>query len=370
MIRRFLYIADHCFTGPSLSHRLRRVNPSHLFYPDGHPLATKPERATVEVEDARLPPPAMAFCSPGTTATAMGMEFMRRNDGSIVGIDHTGRAVLYDPAARAVRTLPALAAPKLMPVSAAVGDDLYVMETTPLPDGAGCFEALVRLEDNPAESDSDKWEVGDNYLWQPLPPPPPPPSPCVNAYAAGFEGSSRGMICGYAVAGDGDGGTRILVSTTTNGTYSFDTASSAWSKAGDWELPFRGRAEHVPEHGLWFGISDMDGTILGAWNLSSAFQQPQPPVASLQLKGFSVESHSDDRRRELEVYTSQVVHLGGGKLCVAKMFSVNRRERGKINFAMLTGVEVVRCRGGKLRIVKHKSCRYNFGEDYTPDYLL
>uniref|UniRef100_A0A0E0N9T7 Uncharacterized protein n=1 Tax=Oryza rufipogon TaxID=4529 RepID=A0A0E0N9T7_ORYRU len=147
--------------------------------------------------------------------------------------------------------------------------------------------------------------------------------------------------------------------------------SSAWSKAGDWELPFRGRAEHVPEHGLWFGISDMDGTILGAWNLSSAFQQPQPPVASLQVKGFSVESHSDDRRRrELEVYASQVVHLGGGKLCVAKMFSVDRRERGEINFAMLTGVEVVRGRGGKLRVVKHKSRRYNFGQDYTPVYLL
>ncbi|EAY84466.1 hypothetical protein OsI_05841 [Oryza sativa Indica Group] len=115
----------------------------------------------------------------------------------------------------------------------------------------------------------------------------------------------------------------------------------------------------------------MDGTILGAWNLSSAFQQPQPPVASLQVKGFSVESHSDDRRRrELEVYASQVVHLGGGKLCVAKMFSVDRRERGEINFAMLTGVEVVRGRGGKLRVVKHKSRRYNFGQDYTPDYLL
>ena len=89
---------------------------------------------------------------------------------------------------------------------------------TPRPDGSGCFEALVRLE-NPAES--DEWEVGDNYLWCPLPPPPPPP--CVNA--ANYKVPSRGEIRGYAAAGDGD--TYILISTTTYGTYSFDTATSA-----------------------------------------------------------------------------------------------------------------------------------------------
>jgi hypothetical protein len=40
------------------------------------------------------------------------------------------------------------------------------------------------------------------------------------------------------------------------------------------------------------GISDIDDTILGAWNLSSPFQQQQL-MASLELKGFSVESNSD-----------------------------------------------------------------------------
>uniref|UniRef100_A0A0E0JVH3 Uncharacterized protein n=1 Tax=Oryza punctata TaxID=4537 RepID=A0A0E0JVH3_ORYPU len=229
-----------------------------------------------------------------------------------------------------------------------------------------CIEVEVDLflTINRLECDSDEHAGlsllgARRSLLSPLSPPPPPP-PYVNV--AGYRGPG-GDICGHAVVGD----THILISTTGYGTYSFDTATSAWTKSADWRLPFRGRAEHVPEHGLWFGISNMDNTILGAWNLSSPtpFQQP---MASLQLKGFSVESHSG--WKDLAVYASQVVHLGAGKLCIAKLFSVDCKERDEINFAMLTGVEVVRGRGGKLRIVKHKSCRYNFGTDYTPGYLL
>lgn len=71
----------------------------------------------------------------------------------------------------------------------------------------------------------------------------------------------------------------ILISTTTYGTYSFDIATSEWTKSGDWRLPFRGRAEHVLEHGLWLGISAIDDTILGAWNLSSVPEvDGEPPV--------------------------------------------------------------------------------------------
>uniref|UniRef100_A0A8R7PAJ7 Uncharacterized protein n=1 Tax=Triticum urartu TaxID=4572 RepID=A0A8R7PAJ7_TRIUA len=32
-------------------------------------------------------------------------------------------------------------------------------------------------------------------------------------------------------------------------------ASKKWSQATHWALPFFGRAEHVPELGLWFGLS-------------------------------------------------------------------------------------------------------------------
>ncbi|EEE56286.1 hypothetical protein OsJ_05352 [Oryza sativa Japonica Group] len=319
MIRRFLYmvdIFDKAGYGPQ-PYRLRRINPSHLFFPkDALPVPQSSSAATV-VEDLPLPPTEITFC--GST------EFMRRSDDKIVGVDRTTRrAILYDPAEHSGST---------------VGPS---------------FEALIHRDRRPLNGG----RLEDECYWRPLPPP-----PCV--HAAGYRGSS-GEIRGYAVVGDA----HILVSTQSYGTYSFATANTAWSKAGDWALPFCGRAEYVPEHGLWFGLSAANDDVFGAWDLSSTVQQ-QPVVAHRGCKGFAV----------LETpYASYVVHLGDGKLCIAKLFMVARREtcseswcdfdRDRRFCTMLTGVEVVRCNGDKLHIIKHRSCRYSFGEHYIPTYVL
>jgi hypothetical protein len=57
-------------------------------------------------------------------------------------------------------------------------------------------------------------------------------------------------------------GTRIYFSPTTThedarliGTYCFDTVTQEWKKADDWVLPFLGKAEFLPEFGLWLGRS-------------------------------------------------------------------------------------------------------------------
>lgn len=67
-------------------------------------------------------------------------------------------------------------------------------------------------------------------------------------------------ITAYAVVND----TEIWVSAPGIGTYSFDTSARVdpWSKAGGWELPFRGRADYFPEYGLWLGFSSRDGMLL------------------------------------------------------------------------------------------------------------
>uniref|UniRef100_A0A0E0JVF6 Uncharacterized protein n=1 Tax=Oryza punctata TaxID=4537 RepID=A0A0E0JVF6_ORYPU len=72
----------------------------------------------------------MTLCYPGTSTTTMRMEFMRRNDDKITDIDHTARAILYDPTAHSVRTLPSITTPKLWIILVTVDDDLYVMEMT------------------------------------------------------------------------------------------------------------------------------------------------------------------------------------------------------------------------------------------------
>ncbi|KAE8773748.1 hypothetical protein D1007_53988 [Hordeum vulgare] len=62
------------------------------------------------------------------------------------------------------------------------------------------------------------------------------------------------FVYGHALGGD----TIICFSISSygsEGTYCFHTATHEWSKAGDWVMPFIGKADYVPELGLWFGIS-------------------------------------------------------------------------------------------------------------------
>jgi hypothetical protein len=54
---------------------------------------------------------------------------------------------------------------------------------------------------------------------------------------------------------DVDGGSTMCVSTRENRTYCFDTNSHRWWHAGDWMLPFGGRAEYVPELDAWLGYT-------------------------------------------------------------------------------------------------------------------
>ncbi|OEL34719.1 hypothetical protein BAE44_0004267 [Dichanthelium oligosanthes] len=159
------------------------------------------------------------------------MEFMllggRHN--KVVATDQTSRAILYDPDQHSVRTLRSLAAHKSTTASLTVGEDhLYVLGRVPGDDDYEdrCFECL--------EFDRD----GDED-WHPRVLPPPPPYE--------YETDTPG-VNSYAAVGVGGASPRILISRARLGTYSFDTAAAAWSKAGDWMLPFRGRAEYVPEH--------------------------------------------------------------------------------------------------------------------------
>uniref|UniRef100_A0A0D9VC58 Uncharacterized protein n=1 Tax=Leersia perrieri TaxID=77586 RepID=A0A0D9VC58_9ORYZ len=279
---------------------------------------------------------------------------MRRKDDKIVGVDQSSRrAILYDPAANTVRALPSMVATKFWTQSISVGDDLYLIETVPWPDEGDqggerppsrSFEGLIHHRERRPHNGG---RPEDECYWPPLPPP-----PCV--HAAGYRGD--GKITGYAVLNDGS---HILMSTQSYGTYSFDTASAAWSKAGDWKLPFRGHAEYVPDHGLWFGLSSS--------------KPPAPAAHFVGCEGFLVPPET------VLPYTSYVVHLGSGKLCVALLFAVLHQQTQssydfdcakRRNFAVLTGVEVARDQGGKLHTVKHKSYRYSFGEKYIPTYLL
>nr|CAB3498130.1 unnamed protein product [Digitaria exilis] len=152
-------------------------------------------------------------------------------------------------------------------------------------------------------------------------------------------------IDGHVVVGD----STISVSSRTPdvGTYAFDTGTWNWRHAAKWSLPFSGKAEYVPGLNLWFGLSASRPFHLCAYDLSAM----------------------------------DLINLGSGRFCVVKIFentlpaftkgfsddeggdeAVDCRDVVDWDFAVLTGIEMVRCDGeaspGKLRMLKHMS-RYH-----------
>ncbi|CAL5084070.1 unnamed protein product [Urochloa decumbens] len=185
-------------------------------------------------------------------------------------------------------------------------------------------------------------------------------------------------IMSYAIVGGG--GSHICISVDRAGTYCMDTVTNAWSKVGDWTLPFLGKVEYVPELKLWFGFSDYyngkDQRLVAA-DLSCLDSGPE-------LVGtWNWEEELDDTptgwRQQRE---SQLVYLGSGKFCIVK-FLLDRNtttwpwfDSREIvldhSFSVLTGLEVQRVTdgggcsgsggrhgGGKveLRLIKRQSRR-------------
>jgi hypothetical protein len=128
----------------------------------------------------------------------------------------------------------------LRPITVAVGDhNLYVMSVA---DGTPQFVALVDARDP-----NSRYTMMPSWQWQ-YPKLSPFPSRSYDDYLYYKANGTRDPfeIGAYTVVGDA----QILVSTVDAGTFSFDTKSGQWSKAGEWALPFRGCAEYVPEHKL------------------------------------------------------------------------------------------------------------------------
>ncbi|KAK1614766.1 hypothetical protein QYE76_020283 [Lolium multiflorum] len=372
MNRRFLYMLVRA--SPLCgSYTLRRTNPSRLFYPMDSPeraaaaaaaaaagavraATSKAEATERPVEDARLPPATTTFRCYNTERPHFGL--FGRDKDKILVVDENeavSRAVVYDDASRCIHMLPSPREPKIEPFSVAVGDNLYLMEGNPQGD-----------KDDSDEHERSQYEATveallpggeDTYWWRSIPPPP---------YAARMC-NLNDDVRAYAAVGESS----IWMSTDlTTSTFALDTASGAWSRAGDWPLPFVGRAEHVPEHGgLWFCLSDSG--LLHAWDLRA---EGRP--AARRTRG-----HIADMAEGLLV-GSEVAHLGDGRLCVGRLFEVKQegsREhctccryhwRPSRVFAMFTGVEVEDAGDGTLHLIEHKSCRYSLGVGKSAQFVF
>uniref|UniRef100_A0A0A9CCG1 Uncharacterized protein n=1 Tax=Arundo donax TaxID=35708 RepID=A0A0A9CCG1_ARUDO len=341
--RRYLYLLmDDLDQG---TYPLRRIDASTLFFP---PHQKKIPSSTIETVEARLPQPCISFTPTPAGYGTGGLDFFTLfgvggNKSLIAGSDVNGFTVMYDLDKRTLHCPLSLNEPKQHgPISLAVGDALYVMDRSPLPDSRCGFEALVYdPEQAKVTPDTQEWQ------WHRLPPPPYVLAP----------GHIPTPITGYTVVG----GSSIWVSTPGIGTYSFDTSTGTWSKAGKWVLPFRGRADYFPEYNLWLGFSSKS-SLLCSWDLSTAVK----PSLHSSLEEDMLKSKSEG----CTLKYSHLVHMGSGKFCVAKFFERVYYEpppkgyRDYIwpqieRFAVFIGYEMdLIGPGGELRMRKHKSRRY------------
>ncbi|KAM0891683.1 hypothetical protein ACQ4PT_026251 [Festuca glaucescens] len=346
MSRRFvnLLVSNLGRKGRRPDFYLHRIDPASLFHPTG---STKPSAASATtamdaLTPARLPRAAVSLDWPCPPNQNGWMEFMAFGD-DVVAIDHDGRTLLYVAASGAVRTMSQAKSPRPNAISVTVGDGLYVLATNPGPPPRHtyCFQALVHDRLSHVFFSKD-------WHWRSFRSPPfdsdfvtEVKDPTVFNYEPGpAENADPHAIDAYTVVG----GSEIWLSTAGRGTYSFDTASREWRQVGHWALPFRGRVEYIPEHGLWFGFTDGDERLCAA---DLAIEPPEQRIFPLR----HVWENDPPTPEGWTTTATRLMPLGSGKLCVARCFrrtkgeelrppSDYRHEKAE-SLAVLAGVEIV-----------------------------
>ncbi|CAL4937585.1 unnamed protein product [Urochloa decumbens] len=313
--RRYLYLLVDDLKG---TYPLRRIDASSLF------LSKNQVNQALAVEETPPPRTTVSFTPSRDRGRLEFLGFFGRgpNRSHLAAVDYYGLSHTYDVGRR---TMHEIASPNHCkfshPVSLAVGEALYVMDREAIPGSECGFEVLTL--DGPDDSlckPNSRW-----HCLQPLP-------------FVLDPGYTRRFIGAYT----GDGGSNILISTPGIGTYSFDTSSCSWRKAGDWELPFCGRADFFPEH-------DITASAQGAPTLDMVWEDLDPPLSWVPLK-------------------SHLVYLGANQFCVAKFFErvfnavsdqvcIPQIER----FVVFTGLELKPTTDQRaLAMLKHRTRVYRF----------
>ncbi|XP_044327202.1 uncharacterized protein [Triticum aestivum] len=324
------------------------------------------------------------------------------SEDKVVLGDHTNRMFRFDAGEGRhwIESLPSLHEHKHSPLSIAVppsdlhlhdgedGGDMYIIDRILHPDKSEAkpqFEALVWRAEHRRSFCSRTWHC--DIL--PLPP--------------WIIQQKHAYVCGHALVG-GDTICFSIAGAEGPGSYCFHIATREWSKADDWVMPFQGKAEYVPELGLWFGESR---GLPCAADISSVIRGEEPPQHKLWIW---VDDDLPEEWQPSELCRSKVISLGLGRFIVvdfldAMIFDKDCNEMvTSKQFALFTGMEVLydngrskgagkdndnynsgtKCsgnengnNGGKvkgmmrgLRMVKHKSKHYMFNVQQCIDPVL
>uniref|UniRef100_A0ACD5YC51 Uncharacterized protein n=1 Tax=Avena sativa TaxID=4498 RepID=A0ACD5YC51_AVESA len=271
------------------------------------------------------------------------------SEGRVVVVDSGGHTLLYDAHDGLAELLPPIDEPAKWPspISLCVTnrkknairpDALYTINQTNSAD----FKSLVYCN-------------GDSMAWRWLNLPEPP-------YVYD-EDKNDTTIQSHTLLQDG----KTICFSGGFGTYSFNTDSKEWTKAGSWRLPFAGCATQVPElYNLYFGFHESDPEILVALELSSPDldDTDAPPNVLHQWRGFC---RAPPGGADWSLLETSLMYLGEYRFCIAKWFLIHDEslyEQDNIldMAAVLTGVEIVNGQANKhkLNMVKHKTRTFLF----------
>ncbi|KAK1641836.1 hypothetical protein QYE76_059641 [Lolium multiflorum] len=221
--------------------------------------------------------------------------------------DSGKRTTLYDTEARCSISTPSLHTPKDFPVALSVpspgtegkqdqdGDSLYIMDTTLDPSNATPFEALIWRH-----CEHEDFAAHKTWHCDALPRPP----------FFDHQLDDDTSVQSYAVVDN-----VICVSLTSVGTYCFDTVSQKWSLAGDWLMPFSGKAEYVPELKLWFGASAGNHQLPCASDLSPILRGHAPKKCYVWGDPHLPADWLPDLFNP-----ANIVSLGSGRFCIINFF--------------------------------------------------
>lgn len=308
------------------------------------------------------PPPAVINMKPpvcpATPDREYRMECYPLTETKLFFADSSERIFRFDADTSCIITMPslrtrkdsplALSVPTSPPTTTITREDegeagcLYIIESVLKPDDNGVqFEALVYRN----RDDSLGINMGNAWHCDALPLP-----PYVNS-----EAYKPAPIWSYALVG----GDTICISTMGVGTYCFNTVDREWFKAGDWIMPFNGKAEHHPDLGLWFGVSNTDRHLPCAADISGVVKGEEPPPEQTHIwTDIDVPRGWHPRPDR----PTKVVSLGSGRFCIASFYHTWACDNSfDETFAVFTGVEVVLPRdgSGNATMIKHESvtCR-------------
>ncbi|CAL4929220.1 unnamed protein product [Urochloa decumbens] len=286
--------------------------------------------------------------------------------GRILCADGAGYAAAFDMASRSMLGMPTMNAPK-GPKHVAISSrtsiprtDKHAFAADPCGDDCDSDDFILKhvIEGDHAESlyvmdmspgNPLPFEVlsfsSKGWIWRPLPRPPffadrrykPIYDPCV-----AVDGTTFFVSPDAAAVEEGSAAAAAV------GTYRFDTVTQEWDKAGDWALPFIGKTEHVPELGVWLGLSAQNPYHL------CAISSLDPPAVRHVWSDI-------DPPESWYLLEHALLNLGSGRFCTAKFFDVSEDIKDDDAYetaVVFTGVEVLRCddaSAGGLKMIKHKS---------------